>query len=46
MDLEEYLPGVVARQMPAEFELEALKAQTILARTYICKQMDGASEIP
>lgn len=46
MDLEEYLPGVVARQMPAEFELEALKAQAILARTYIFKQMDGKSEIP
>ena len=45
-DLEEYLPGVVARQMPAEFELEALKAQAILARTYIFKQMDGKSEIP
>ncbi len=46
MDLEDYLPGVVARQMPAEFEKEALKAQAILARTYIRKQMGGETEIP
>lgn len=34
MNLEDYLVGVVAAEMPAEFELEALKAQTIAARTY------------
>lgn len=32
--LEEYLWGVVAAEMPASFELEALKAQAIAARTY------------
>lgn len=46
MDLEDYLPGVVARQIPADFAPEALKAQAILARTYIRKQMGGESEIP
>ena len=35
MDMEEYLPGVIARQMPVEYEPEALKAQAIIARTYI-----------
>ena len=34
MDLEEYLKGVVAAEMPVDFELEALKAQAIAARTY------------
>ncbi len=37
--LEEYLLGVVAAEMPAEFELEALKAQAIAARTYAAKRL-------
>ena len=32
--LEEYLVGVVAAEMPAYFEPEALKAQAVAARTY------------
>jgi stage II sporulation protein D len=35
IDLEEYVKGVVASEMPADFELEALKAQALTARTYI-----------
>ncbi|AEM77682.1 stage II sporulation protein D [Thermoanaerobacter wiegelii] len=35
MDLEEYVKGVVAAEMPAEFEMEALKAQAVAARTYV-----------
>ena len=34
MPLEEYLVGVVAAEMPASYELEALKAQAVAARTY------------
>lgn len=34
MKLEEYLLGVLAAEMPASFEIEALKAQAIAARTY------------
>ncbi|MGB9779586.1 MAG: stage II sporulation protein D [Caldanaerobacter sp.] len=34
MPLEEYVKGVVAAEMPAEFEMEALKAQAVAARTY------------
>lgn len=34
LDVEEYICGVVASEMPAEFEIEALKAQAIAARTY------------
>lgn len=36
--LEEYLLGVVAAEMPAEFETEALKAQAVAARTYVLKR--------
>ena len=35
MKREEYLKGVVAAEMPADFELEALKAQAVAARTYM-----------
>lgn len=33
--LETYVRGVVAAEMPIEFELEALKAQALASRTYI-----------
>lgn len=39
MTLEEYLIGVVAAEMPAEFQVEALKAQAVAARTYALKRM-------
>ncbi|AQM59230.1 MULTISPECIES: stage II sporulation protein D [Clostridium] len=34
MDVEEYILGVVSSEMPAKFELEALKAQAVAARTF------------
>lgn len=34
LPLEDYLYGVVAAEMPATFESEALKAQAVAARTY------------
>ena len=34
VDLEQYLYHVVSAEMPADFELEALKAQAVVARTY------------
>lgn len=34
MDMQEYLIGVVAAEMPATFPDEALKAQAVAARTY------------
>lgn len=39
MDLEGYVAGVVAAEMPAEFHPEALKAQAVLARTYAVRRM-------
>ncbi len=42
MTMEEYLPGVVRGEMPASFEMEALKAQAVAERTYIYYKMsDG-----
>lgn len=37
--LEEYLKGVVAAEMPADFATEALKAQAVVARTYTVYRM-------
>ena len=34
LPLEDYLLGVVPREMPADFPLEALRAQAVAARTY------------
>lgn len=39
MDLEEYLVGVLAAEMPASFSAQALKAQAIAARTYAIKRL-------
>ncbi|MFR7590684.1 MAG: stage II sporulation protein D [Longibaculum sp.] len=33
--LEEYVVGVIAGEMPVSFELEALKAQAVAARTFV-----------
>lgn len=39
LQLEDYLVGVVAAEMPAVFPPEALKAQAVAARTYVVKRM-------
>lgn len=38
--IEEYVVGVVAGEMPIEFELEALKAQAVAARSYVMIQIE------
>lgn len=40
MFIEEYVRGVVAAEMPAEFSLEALKAQAVAARTFGLAHME------
>ena len=37
MELEEYLLGVLLAEMPVSFHEEALKAQSVVAGTYVCK---------
>ncbi|MBD8498222.1 stage II sporulation protein D [Paenibacillus arenosi] len=46
--LEIYVRGVVAAEMPERFELEALKAQAIAARTFIVRRLMHAKnhEVP
>lgn len=41
MELEKYIIGVVLQEMPAEFELEALKAQAVVARTYTMRRQES-----
>lgn len=43
MNLEDYIVGVVASEMPASFQPEALKAQAIAARTYAMKKTADGS---
>lgn len=42
MNLEDYLIGVVAAEMPADFNMEALKAQAVAARTYALSKQIAA----
>jgi len=42
--LDEYLYGVVSAEMPASYEIEALKAQAIVARTYSIYQIQNSGE--
>ena len=44
IDIEEYLPGVLAAEMPASYELEALKAQAVAARSYIISRINSPSD--
>ncbi len=43
VNVEEYLPGVLAAEMPASYEIEALKAQAVAARSYIFYKLNTIS---
>lgn len=43
LPLEQYLYGVVPREMPAEWPVEALKAQAVAARTYALNRVLGGA---
>lgn len=45
IDLETYLLGVVAAEMPATFQLEALKAQAVAARTYAIHALENGTPL-
>ncbi len=40
--LEKYLYGVVTKEMPASYHMEAIKAQAVAARTFACSRYNGA----
>lgn len=44
MELEEYLCGVVLAEIPVDFELEAQKAQAVVARTYALKRYESGTK--
>jgi SpoIID/LytB domain protein len=44
LPLEDYLLGVVPREMPSVWHMEALKAQAVAARTYAARAMDAARD--
>lgn len=44
-ELEEYIKGVLAAEMPVSFETEALKAQAVAARTYAVKHLENKEKI-
>lgn len=43
LNLEDYLKAVVPSEMPASYEMQALMAQAVCARTYAYKQMENQS---
>ena len=45
IDIEEYIIGVVAGEMPALFHEEALKAQSIASRTYLINHLETNNSI-
>jgi len=46
LDLEAYLLGVVAAEIPSDWEREALKAQAVASRTYALYQKQNAGRRP
>jgi stage II sporulation protein D len=46
MDINDYLRGVVPSEMPPSYNMEALKAQAIVARTYTYRKMLENAEGP
>ncbi len=41
INIEEYLYGVLSGEMPVEFNIEALKAQAVAARTYVLYKQEN-----
>ena len=42
LDIEDYVKCVIAAEMSNDWPLEALKAQTVCARTYVASHMNGS----
>ena len=46
LDVEEYLVGIVAHEIPISYETEALKAQAVIARTNLMAALEQGTELP
>lgn len=44
MDINDYLRGVLPSEMPPSYDIEALKAQAVVARTYTYKKIQDKGE--
>ncbi|MEG0872470.1 MAG: stage II sporulation protein D [Clostridia bacterium] len=44
MDMNDYIRGVLPSEMPPSYNIEALKAQALVARTYTYKRMEDGAE--
>lgn len=44
MDIQDYITAVVLCEMPATFDIEALKAQAVVARTYTMRRQTGENK--
>lgn len=44
LDLKKYLISVLLEEVPASFEMEALKAQAVVARTYVLRRLESGSK--
>lgn len=45
IELEKYLEGVLSAEMPAKFDIEALKAQAVASRTYVISKLISGNKI-
>ncbi len=45
LDIEQYIIGVVASQIPIDYESEAIKAQSVIARTCVVKKIGNRESI-
>ncbi len=45
IELEEYITGVIAAEMPAAFSKEALKTQAVVARTYALRKVNSGEKL-
>ena len=45
VDEKEYLAAAVVSQIPMDYEMEAVKAQAVIARTWLYRQRDGSGQI-
>lgn len=47
LDMEEYLVGILAKEIPLDYELEAVKAQAVIDRTSLAAALEnGEGELP
>ena len=44
MELDDYILGVILGEMPADFEMEALKAQAVAIRTYTLRSVEKGTK--